>query len=630
MLYTTTTGITHNEAVTLNLTESLQGVATITAKEAGTVQIQESILSDLNAFAAKDFGRGQYTISGGADASKFQVATDGNVASTQALEFDTQSSYTFDLRYTASDGRAFTETVNLSLGDTYASTASIKVEQANAISINNAQLSSTKAFAQKKEAAGPAGTYQILSTGNHYRDFDIDNAGNITSNKAILQKDGTSRQFQVEYTAWTGEKHVETVNLTILESLQSTSTVTADEANVVYISETVLEHLNGFADRDNNAGRFSILNQGADFSNFSVNGSGAVTANNPIDFDTQSAFNFKVAYNATDGRVFTQTVNLEIKDTFMGTATLTVEEGTSVQVNPSFLTSINTFATKHDTASSKGTYEIVQSGNDHNLFTVDNLGFVRSKGELRKSTQANYDFSIKYTSPNSQNSFIENIKLTLTDSTYNTGESFFKAKESSKIEIAATDLSLINDFATTDNFAGSFRITAVDPTKLDHTFFDVDQTGKVTSKASIDYETSSDELSFNVEYFHSDGTQKYVNKVTLEILNDVRDDDNLNLEGVDVSTQALANSSSTLLSDAVNRLSLVQSSLGAVQNRLEHNIDYQSMSSLITETSRGRIIDADFAVETAQLSRNMILQNAATSMLAQANNNKSMLLQLLN
>jgi len=92
----------------------------------------------------------------------------------------------------------------------------------------------------------------------------------------------------------------------------------------------------------------------------------------------------------------------------------------------------------------------------------------------------------------------------------------------------------------------------------------------------------------------------------------------------------LANNSSTLLSAAVNRLALVQSSLGAVQNRLEHNIDYQSMSSLITETSRGRIMDADFAKETAQLSKNLILGEAATAMLAQSNNVKNQLLQLLN
>jgi len=69
--------------------------------------------------------------------------------------------------------------------------------------------------------------------------------------------------------------------------------------------------------------------------------------------------------------------------------------------------------------------------------------------------------------------------------------------------------------------------------------------------------------------------------------------------------------------------------LGAIQNRLQHNIDNLSMASMLTETARGRVVDADFARETSELSKQQILGQAATSMLAQANQSKQSVLALL-
>ena len=53
------------------------------------------------------------------------------------------------------------------------------------------------------------------------------------------------------------------------------------------------------------------------------------------------------------------------------------------------------------------------------------------------------------------------------------------------------------------------------------------------------------------------------------------------------------------------------------------------MGSMLTETARGRIVDADFAQETSELSKQQILSQAATSMLAQANQSKQSVLALL-
>ena len=69
--------------------------------------------------------------------------------------------------------------------------------------------------------------------------------------------------------------------------------------------------------------------------------------------------------------------------------------------------------------------------------------------------------------------------------------------------------------------------------------------------------------------------------------------------------------------------------LGAIQTRFEtavNNIDIQVEN---LAAARGRIIDADFAVETANLSRTQILQQAGTAMVAQANQIPQNVLQLL-
>jgi len=72
-----------------------------------------------------------------------------------------------------------------------------------------------------------------------------------------------------------------------------------------------------------------------------------------------------------------------------------------------------------------------------------------------------------------------------------------------------------------------------------------------------------------------------------------------------------------------------RSNLGAIQNRLTHTID--NLSNIVTNTSasKSKIKDADYAKETAELTRTQIIQQAATAMLAQANQSQQIVLQLL-
>jgi len=101
------------------------------------------------------------------------------------------------------------------------------------------------------------------------------------------------------------------------------------------------------------------------------------------------------------------------------------------------------------------------------------------------------------------------------------------------------------------------------------------------------------------------------------------------LDDIKVETGAEATRAVETLDKALEEVSSAQAKLGAIQNRLQHNIDNLSKGAMLTEQSVGRVIDANFATETSNLSKQQILSQAATAMLAQANQSKQSVLSLL-
>ena len=83
------------------------------------------------------------------------------------------------------------------------------------------------------------------------------------------------------------------------------------------------------------------------------------------------------------------------------------------------------------------------------------------------------------------------------------------------------------------------------------------------------------------------------------------------------------------LDNAISAVNDRRASLGALQSRFENTISYLRTASENQSAARGRIMDADFAAETANLSRTQILQQAGTAMIAQANQLPQSVLKLL-
>lgn len=98
---------------------------------------------------------------------------------------------------------------------------------------------------------------------------------------------------------------------------------------------------------------------------------------------------------------------------------------------------------------------------------------------------------------------------------------------------------------------------------------------------------------------------------------------------IDISTAAGAQKAIGIIDKALEQVNATRADLGAINNRLDHTVSNLANISEKTSASRSRIVDADFAAETAALSRSQVLQQAATAMLAQSNARPQQVLSLL-
>lgn len=101
------------------------------------------------------------------------------------------------------------------------------------------------------------------------------------------------------------------------------------------------------------------------------------------------------------------------------------------------------------------------------------------------------------------------------------------------------------------------------------------------------------------------------------------------VSAIDISSVAGSNTALTTIDAALTQVNNTRASLGGLMNRFEASISNQNTSIANLSASRSRILDADYAVETTNMARAQIIQQAATAMLAQANQSKQSVLALL-
>jgi flagellin len=98
---------------------------------------------------------------------------------------------------------------------------------------------------------------------------------------------------------------------------------------------------------------------------------------------------------------------------------------------------------------------------------------------------------------------------------------------------------------------------------------------------------------------------------------------------VDLTSVANSQAALTTLDSAIDQITNSRASMGAYQNRLTATISNLETTSMNMQASRSRILDTDYAKETTNLAKSQIITQAATAMLAQANQSAQSVLALL-
>jgi flagellin len=146
----------------------------------------------------------------------------------------------------------------------------------------------------------------------------------------------------------------------------------------------------------------------------------------------------------------------------------------------------------------------------------------------------------------------------------------------------------------------------------------------VTTYAAV---TLSSDTSFSIEG-GSDGNQSF-EKLGFKTGVVGGNNNGIKVSTIDVSTQGGAQLAITALDAAMKSVSMNQAQLGAYQNRLESAISNLTEGSTNMNASRSRVLDTDYAKESTNLAKAQIITQAATAMLAQANQSAQSVLALL-
>lgn len=221
------------------------------------------------------------------------------------------------------------------------------------------------------------------------------------------------------------------------------------------------------------------------------------------------------------------------------------------------------------------------------------------------------------------------------------GASYTVANDGTNGTLTASGLTLSSDAVMDlldDNIGGTFAYTSAD--------FD-GQGNSQTIQVSVDSQGNLANASFTAG-ITSDGSSAFVNaegQLTANATEDtsyfVQENGNVTNnagqriyvdgEGELTTAEATESERSSLsdLDTALSTVDALRSDLGAVQNRLESSIENLSTTETNLSAARSRIQDADYAVEVANMTRAQILQQAGTSVLAQANQIPQNVLSLL-
>jgi large repetitive protein len=351
-----------------------------------SASVNEGVAANTHVYtaAAADPGGGTVTYAlTGTDASAFTIDPTTGIVSINAVpDFETKSSYSFNVKASDASGAFNTEAVTLSVNDLPPTIA-----PGTPFTLDEGVPAGTLVYAAiATDPGGGAVTYSL--TGADAGAFSIDPSGIVTINGVPDFETRSSYHFNVKASDSSGAFTTQALTVTINDLPPAISSPTTASVNEGVAANTVVYTA---AAADPGGGIVTYALSGTDAAAFTLDPTThAVTINGVPDFETKNSYSFKITASDPSGASTTETVTLTVNDlppVISSPATASVNEGVAAH------TLVYTAAAA-DPGGGAVTYAL--TGTDASAFTIDpTTGIVTINGVPDFETKSSYGFSVK-------------------------------------------------------------------------------------------------------------------------------------------------------------------------------------------------------------------------------------------
>ena len=469
---------------------------TIEAVESDAVSITRDKLASLDTIVTtpgvSPLNATPYVLSG-ADAGYFTVdQTTGDITS-NPLRFTTKSSYDFSLTYQRSDGGFHRENITLNLVSSLGATSNLTAQEATSnVTINRSQLSLLDNYV----GANPGGSFNLSGADSGL--FTLLAGGNIQSAAGLDFDTRTPAIYNLTLEYINGaDTFSNDIILELTDTLDSTATATAEEADEVKLRIADFTGSQTYATKPANAGGSFTLS-GTDAGLFEFDVGGDIVSRNPLLVATKSTYNFNLNYSVPGGNTHVEAVTLNLTEALQANSQLFVNHGVIANINLALLDNISNFA-----ASGPGNWRLESNATDPldwTEFTIDPIaGTITSNSITNYGAEDRYDFDVVFQRTSDGVEFRQTVTLNvLNPATITTN---IQAEETDNLTITLSQLPGSLDAKNT-NPNGIFSLSGADTA-----LFSIDSlTGEITSNGPMNLTGSriynfEDRYNFNVDYY---------------------------------------------------------------------------------------------------------------------------------
>ena len=455
-----------------------------------------------------------YTLEG-TDASSFAIVpTSGQLQTSAALDYETDSSYSVTVKVT--DGQGGSDTVNVTITVTNVNEAPAFADTAPTTQDVDENTAPATGIGSPYTATDPesdALTYSL--EGTDASSFDIDSNGQLKTKEDLDYEDKSSYSITINASDGTLSDTVDvTITVTNVNEAPAFPSTAPTAHNVDENTATDTDiGTSPYTATDPDAGATLTYSlEGTDAASFDIDSSGQLKTKEDLDYETKDSYT--VTVKVDDGRGGSDTVDVTITVTNVNEAPAFADTAPTTQdvdENTAPATGIGSPYTATDPESDALTYSL--EGTDASSFDIDSNGQLKTKEDLDYEDKSSYSITINA----SDGTLSDTVDVTITVTNVNEAPAFPSTAPTAHNvdENTATDTDIgTSPYTATDPDAGATLTYSLEGT--DAASFDIDATGQLKTEAALNHE---DKSSYSVTIKVSDGSLEDTVAVTITVTN---------------------------------------------------------------------------------------------------------------